>query len=181
LACCRSPFITSYYASLIPPGSSQLLIVMELLVGSVADVVSGLFTWWCTPCYARSCVLYASMEGGGGSVAARLTQQQSAALCDELLVGSVAGITSMKCLPLQANTCRLHAMENAAPCRRLLLLSCQQHTLRGLQAGLCVEVLIAPCAAHTVQLATRPLRILGPGGGGGGGGGDQASTPPRPP
>ena len=40
LACCRSPFITSYYASLIPPGSSQLLIVMELLVGSVADVVS---------------------------------------------------------------------------------------------------------------------------------------------
>jgi hypothetical protein len=40
LACCRSPHITSYYASLIPPGSSQLLIVMELLVGSVADVVS---------------------------------------------------------------------------------------------------------------------------------------------
>lgn len=41
LAGCRSPFITRYHASLIPPGSSQLLIVMELLLGSVADAVSG--------------------------------------------------------------------------------------------------------------------------------------------
>jgi hypothetical protein len=39
LAGCRSPFITRYHASLIPPGSSQLLIVMELLLGSVADAV----------------------------------------------------------------------------------------------------------------------------------------------
>eukprot|EP00878_Enallax_costatus_P017795 GHUV01018698.1.p1 GENE.GHUV01018698.1~~GHUV01018698.1.p1 ORF type:complete len:270 (+),score=54.09 GHUV01018698.1:1121-1930(+) len=40
LAGCRSPFITQYHASLIPPGSSQLLIVMELLAGSVADALS---------------------------------------------------------------------------------------------------------------------------------------------
>lgn len=39
LAGCRSPFITQYHASLIPPGSTQLLIVMELLAGSVADAV----------------------------------------------------------------------------------------------------------------------------------------------
>jgi AraC-like DNA-binding protein len=42
LAGCRSPFITRYHASLIPPGSSQLLIVMELLLGSVADAVRGM-------------------------------------------------------------------------------------------------------------------------------------------
>jgi hypothetical protein len=41
LAGCRSPFITRYQGSLIPPGSSQLLIIMELLVGSVADAVRG--------------------------------------------------------------------------------------------------------------------------------------------
>ncbi|WIA42919.1 hypothetical protein OEZ86_008833 [Tetradesmus obliquus] len=40
LAGCRSPFITRYHASLIPPGSSQLLIVMELLLGSVADALA---------------------------------------------------------------------------------------------------------------------------------------------
>jgi len=40
LAGCRSPFITRYMGSFIPGGSSQLLIVMELLVGSVADAVS---------------------------------------------------------------------------------------------------------------------------------------------
>jgi hypothetical protein len=40
LAGCRSPFITRYHGSLVPPGSSQLLIVMELLLGSVADAVS---------------------------------------------------------------------------------------------------------------------------------------------
>eukprot|EP00775_Hariotina_reticulata_P001257 gene1257-1597_t len=41
LAGCRSPFITRYLGSLIPPRSSQLLIIMELLVGSVADAVRG--------------------------------------------------------------------------------------------------------------------------------------------
>jgi hypothetical protein len=51
LAGCRSPFITRYHASLIPPGSSQLLIVMELLLGSVADAVRGMrvvscWTYW---------------------------------------------------------------------------------------------------------------------------------------
>eukprot|EP00879_Flechtneria_rotunda_P010468 GHRR01010944.1.p1 GENE.GHRR01010944.1~~GHRR01010944.1.p1 ORF type:complete len:646 (+),score=245.22 GHRR01010944.1:1131-3068(+) len=41
LAGCREcPYITRYYASLIPPGSTQLLIVMELMAGSVADAVS---------------------------------------------------------------------------------------------------------------------------------------------
>lgn len=40
LAGCRCPFITTYHGCLVPPGSSQLLIIMELLAGSVADVVS---------------------------------------------------------------------------------------------------------------------------------------------
>ncbi|KAF6259636.1 kinase-like domain-containing protein [Scenedesmus sp. NREL 46B-D3] len=40
LAGCRSPFITRYHASLIASGSSQLLIVMELLLGSVADALA---------------------------------------------------------------------------------------------------------------------------------------------
>ncbi|KAF8057626.1 svkA [Scenedesmus sp. PABB004] len=40
LAGCRCPAITRYHAALIPRGSSTLLIVMELLAGSVADALA---------------------------------------------------------------------------------------------------------------------------------------------
>lgn len=39
LAGCRSPFITRYHGAAVRPGSSELLIVMELLACSVADLV----------------------------------------------------------------------------------------------------------------------------------------------
>jgi hypothetical protein len=39
LAGCNSPNITTYFASILVPGTSQLLIVMELLAASVADLV----------------------------------------------------------------------------------------------------------------------------------------------
>uniref|UniRef100_A0A061SN18 non-specific serine/threonine protein kinase n=1 Tax=Tetraselmis sp. GSL018 TaxID=582737 RepID=A0A061SN18_9CHLO len=39
LAQCKSPHITEYYASLLTKGSSQLLIVMELMACSVADLL----------------------------------------------------------------------------------------------------------------------------------------------
>lgn len=39
LAGCRSAHITRYYASVLRPGSSELLILMELLACSVADLV----------------------------------------------------------------------------------------------------------------------------------------------
>lgn len=42
LAECKSPCITHYYASVLLPGTSQLLIIMELLASSVADLVSHL-------------------------------------------------------------------------------------------------------------------------------------------
>lgn len=40
LAGCRSEHITRYYGSVMRPGSSELLILMELLACSVADLVS---------------------------------------------------------------------------------------------------------------------------------------------
>ncbi len=39
LAKCRNDNITEYYASVLKPGSSELLIVMELMAASVADLV----------------------------------------------------------------------------------------------------------------------------------------------
>jgi hypothetical protein len=39
LAGCRSKNITEYYASVMRPGSAELMIVMELLSCSVADLV----------------------------------------------------------------------------------------------------------------------------------------------
>lgn len=42
LAECRSSNITEYYASVMLPGTTELLIVMELMAGSVNDLVSKL-------------------------------------------------------------------------------------------------------------------------------------------
>lgn len=39
LKTCRSPNITEYYGSAVVPGTSQLMIVMELMAASVADLV----------------------------------------------------------------------------------------------------------------------------------------------
>ena len=39
LARCHSHNITQYYASVLQPGSSELMIVMELMAASVYDVV----------------------------------------------------------------------------------------------------------------------------------------------
>jgi len=39
LARCQSENITQYYASVLKPGTSELLIVMELMDASVADLV----------------------------------------------------------------------------------------------------------------------------------------------
>ena len=39
LARCQSQNITQYYASVLKPGTSELLIVMELMAASVADLV----------------------------------------------------------------------------------------------------------------------------------------------
>ena len=41
LAGCQCPNITEYYSSMLQPGSTELMIVMELLACSVADLVSG--------------------------------------------------------------------------------------------------------------------------------------------
>ncbi|KAI8474384.1 MAG: kinase-like domain-containing protein [Monoraphidium minutum] len=41
LAGCRSAHITRYYGALVAPGSSELLILMELLACSVADLLAG--------------------------------------------------------------------------------------------------------------------------------------------
>ena len=43
LAACQCDAITDYCASVLPPGSSELLIVMELLDASAADLVCVLF------------------------------------------------------------------------------------------------------------------------------------------
>ena len=40
LARCRSRNITQYYASVLQPGTTELMIVMELMAASVFDVVS---------------------------------------------------------------------------------------------------------------------------------------------
>ena len=40
LAECRSSNITEYYASVMLPGTTELLIVMELMAGSVSDLVN---------------------------------------------------------------------------------------------------------------------------------------------
>jgi serine/threonine-protein kinase 24/25/MST4 len=37
---CQSPHITSYFGSAVVPGTSQLMIVMELMSASAADLVS---------------------------------------------------------------------------------------------------------------------------------------------
>ena len=39
LARCRAPNITEYYASVLKPGTTQLLIIMELMAASAADLV----------------------------------------------------------------------------------------------------------------------------------------------
>ena len=40
MAGCKCPNITEYIDSALPPGTSELLIVMELMACSVADLVS---------------------------------------------------------------------------------------------------------------------------------------------
>lgn len=40
LAGCRCKNITEYYGSVIQPGTTELMIVMELMACSVADLVS---------------------------------------------------------------------------------------------------------------------------------------------
>lgn len=40
LAACRSPNIVRYYASVLPRGSANLAIAMELMAASAADLVS---------------------------------------------------------------------------------------------------------------------------------------------
>jgi serine/threonine-protein kinase 24/25/MST4 len=42
LKTCRSPNITEYYGSAVVPGTTQLMIVMELMAVSVSDLVSHL-------------------------------------------------------------------------------------------------------------------------------------------
>ncbi len=44
LAACNSNNITKYYASVLRPGTTELMIVMELMACSVADLVSRLQT-----------------------------------------------------------------------------------------------------------------------------------------
>jgi hypothetical protein len=39
LAGCRCPNITEYYTALLKPGTTELLIVMELMACSIADLV----------------------------------------------------------------------------------------------------------------------------------------------
>ena len=39
MAECRSPNITEYYASVMLPGTTELLIIMELMASSVNDLV----------------------------------------------------------------------------------------------------------------------------------------------
>ena len=39
MAGCRCDFITEYHASVVLPASSQLLIVMELMAATAADLV----------------------------------------------------------------------------------------------------------------------------------------------
>lgn len=41
LRTCRSPNITQYYGSAVLPGTTRLLIAMELMAVSLADLVSG--------------------------------------------------------------------------------------------------------------------------------------------
>ena len=45
LAGCHCPNITEYYGSVLQPGSTELMIVMELLACSVADLVG--MSWLC--------------------------------------------------------------------------------------------------------------------------------------
>lgn len=40
LAKCCSPNITEYFASILMPGTTELLIIMELMATSVSDLVS---------------------------------------------------------------------------------------------------------------------------------------------
>lgn len=42
LARCQSPNITQYFASVLQPGSTELMIIMELMAASVFDVVCAL-------------------------------------------------------------------------------------------------------------------------------------------
>ena len=40
LAKCNSPNITEYFAAIMQPASTELLIIMELMAASVSDMVS---------------------------------------------------------------------------------------------------------------------------------------------
>ena len=49
LARCHSKNITQYYASVLQPGTTELMIVMELMAASVYDVVSYALKSHCRP------------------------------------------------------------------------------------------------------------------------------------
>ena len=77
LARCQSENITQYYASVLKPGTSELLIVMELMAASVADLV-GLHPQPQPPHLA--CLLPAVQAG----------QIRSVSLCNAHLPGAAA-------------------------------------------------------------------------------------------
>ena len=45
LAKCNSPNITEYFAAIMQPASTELLIIMELMATSVSDMVSIMHLW----------------------------------------------------------------------------------------------------------------------------------------
>ena len=63
LARCRSQNITEYYASVLQPGSTELMIIMELMAASVFDVVG-----------SQSCSLPSNCSKTAGCPAAFLLQ-----------------------------------------------------------------------------------------------------------
>ena len=67
LQTCRSPNITRYYGSSVMPGTSRLLIAMELMAVSVADLVR------CAAAAAR-CAAWCGVARGGGALVAPLPQ-----------------------------------------------------------------------------------------------------------
>ena len=69
LARCRAPNITEYYASVLKPGTTQLLIIMELMAASAADLV-------CPgarqqPAYCCYCLSETTRCKGGGETYSR--------------------------------------------------------------------------------------------------------------
>ena len=89
LADCRCDAITQYYASLVEPATSQLLIVMELMAATAADLVRP------NPATAR--------------------QQSGAALGADTL-GGMRGETTTTMLGMHPLTMRRHCRSLCSPC-----------------------------------------------------------------